>query len=71
MCSILVYVLILILIVALNRIYSLVEPLLSLPAELFQLQRSDCHLIVNPGGPVVIILSTGSEVRGFNPGWGR
>ena len=25
---------------------------------------------VDPGGPVVIILATGSEVRGFKPGWG-
>ena len=26
---------------------------------------------VDPGGPVVIILSSGSEVRGFDPGWGQ
>ena len=26
---------------------------------------------VDPGGPVVIILTTGSEVRGFKPGRGR
>ena len=25
----------------------------------------------DPGGPVVIILATGSEVRGFKPGQGR
>ena len=28
-------------------------------------------LEVDPGGPVIIILASGSEVRGFNPGWGR
>ena len=27
--------------------------------------------LVDPGGPVVIILATGSEVRGFKPGRGR
>ena len=27
--------------------------------------------LVDPGGPVVIILSSGSEVRGFDPGLGR
>ena len=27
--------------------------------------------LVNPGGPVVIILATGSEVRGFKAGRGR
>ena len=26
---------------------------------------------VDPGGSMVVILSTGSEVRGFKPGWGR
>ena len=26
---------------------------------------------VDPGGPVVIILATGSEVHGFKPGRGR
>ena len=26
---------------------------------------------VDPGGPVVIILASGSEVRGFDPGRGR
>ena len=26
---------------------------------------------VEPGGPVVIILASGSEVRGFDPGRGR
>ena len=26
---------------------------------------------VNPGDQVVIILATGSEVRGFKPGWGH
>ena len=26
---------------------------------------------VDPGGPVVIVLSSGSEVRGFDPGRGR
>ena len=26
---------------------------------------------VDPGGPVVIILAYGSEVRGFDPGWSR
>ena len=26
---------------------------------------------VDPGGPVVIILASGSEVRGFEPGRGR
>ena len=26
---------------------------------------------VDPGGPVVIILASGSEVRGFKPGWGQ
>ena len=26
---------------------------------------------VDPDGPVVIILATGTEVRGFKPGWGR
>ena len=31
-----------------------------------------CHLSqVDPGGPVVIILTSGSEVRGFDPGRGR
>ena len=28
-------------------------------------------LIVDPCGPVVIILATGSDVRGFKPGRGR
>ena len=28
-------------------------------------------IIVDPGGPVVIILATGSEVRGFKPGRSR
>ena len=28
-------------------------------------------LIVDPGGPVVVILATGSEVRGFKHGRGR
>ena len=27
--------------------------------------------LVDPGGPVVIILDSGSEVRGFKPGRGR
>ena len=27
--------------------------------------------LVDPGGPVVIILSSGYEVRGFDPGRGR
>ena len=27
--------------------------------------------LVDPGGPVVIILASGSEVRGFDPGRGR
>ena len=27
--------------------------------------------VVDPGGPVVIILDCGSEVRGFDPGRGR
>ena len=27
--------------------------------------------LVDPGGPVVIILATGSEARGFKPGGGR
>ena len=27
--------------------------------------------VVDPGGPVVIILPSGSEVRGFDPGRGR
>ena len=26
---------------------------------------------VDPGGPVVIILASGSEIRGFDPGRGR
>ena len=26
---------------------------------------------VDPGGPVVIILASGAEVRGFNPGRGQ
>ena len=26
---------------------------------------------VDPGGPVVIILATGSEIREFKPDWGR
>ena len=29
------------------------------------------RLNFDPGGPVVIILATGSEVRGFKPGRGR
>ena len=28
-------------------------------------------LLVDPGGPVVIILTSGSDVRSFNPGRGR
>ena len=28
-------------------------------------------LSVDPGGPVVIILASGSDVRGFDPGRGR
>ena len=27
--------------------------------------------VVDPGGPVVMMLTTGSEVRGFKPGRGR
>ena len=27
--------------------------------------------LVDPGGPVVIVLASGSEVRGFDPGRGR
>ena len=30
-----------------------------------------CQIQVDTGGPVVIILATGSEVRGFKPGQGR
>ena len=34
--------------------------------------QSSFHKIhVHTGGPVVIILTTGSEVRGFKPGRGR
>ena len=29
------------------------------------------NFIVYPGGPVVIVLATGSGVRGFKPGWDR
>ena len=29
------------------------------------------YRFVNPGGPVVILLATGSEVRGFKPDRGR
>ena len=29
------------------------------------------YLTVDPSGPVVIILASGSEVHGFDPGWGR
>ena len=29
------------------------------------------YILVDPGGPVVIILASGSEVRGFDPGRGR
>ena len=28
-------------------------------------------MFVDPGGPVVIILASGSEIRGFDPGRGR
>ena len=31
----------------------------------------DGDTAVDPGGPVVITLAVGSEVRGFKPGWGR
>ena len=35
-------------------------------------RETECHLPqVNSGGPVVIILATGSEVHGFKPGQGR
>ena len=39
-------------------------------AELHALHSSP-NMIVDPGGPVVIILATGSEVREFKPGRGR
>ena len=29
------------------------------------------NIFVDPGGPVVTILASGSEVRGFDPGRGR
>ena len=29
------------------------------------------YAFFDPGGPVVIILATGSEIRGFKPGRGR
>ena len=29
------------------------------------------NVLVDPGGPVVIILASGTEVRGFDPGRGR
>ena len=32
---------------------------------------SKVEALVNPGYPVVMILATGSEVRGFKPGRGR
>ena len=31
----------------------------------------DTKVNIDPGGPVVIILASGSEVHGFNPGRGR
>ena len=35
-------------------------------------QTQNHHILtVDPGGPVVIILATGAEVRGFKPGRGR
>ena len=40
----------------------------------FRLQKLICRFnkaYVDPGGPAVIILVTGSEVRGFKPGRGR
>ena len=30
-----------------------------------------CSIAVDPDGPMVILLATGSEVCGFKPGWGR
>ena len=29
------------------------------------------YIYIEPGGPVVIILASGSEVRGFDPGRGK
>ena len=34
-------------------------------------ERSDHEVTVDPSGPVVIILVSGSEVCGFDPGRGR
>ena len=31
----------------------------------------DTNILVDPGGPAVNILASGSEVRGFDPGRGR
>ena len=31
----------------------------------------NCFTLIDPGGTVVIIFATGSEVRGFKPGRGR
>ena len=33
--------------------------------------KESCLVWGDPGGPVVIILATGPEVRGFKPGRGR
>ena len=41
------------------------ENLMSKPVEMSQMT------VFDPGGPVLIILATGSEVRGFNPARGR
>ena len=45
---------------------------LQLPSmKLSELNTPLLYDTVDPGGPVVIILSSGSEVRGFDPGRSR
>ena len=40
-------------------------------ATMLPLDHRGGHIIVDHGGPVVIILASGSEIRGFKPGQGR
>ena len=39
--------------------------------DILMLQHLKKYIIEDSGGPVVIILATGPEVRGFKPGLGR
>ena len=49
----------------------LIHRKLSLPGQCIFRKLYFTKEAVDPGGPGVIILVTGSEVRGFKSGWGR